>query len=116
MSIRMTKYNEQEHDFFKLITEHPELPIVPMVDADLVAEDWGRWMGKFGRARVDEYLLTKDGVMFKSLDDVFTVLENYLFFEEYEALPETEDGCRPYYNKLPWKKAIVVNIDLPDAN
>lgn len=34
--------------------------------------------------------------------------------EELDALPNNESECRPYYEKLPWKKAIVVYIVLPD--
>ncbi len=33
---------------------------------------------------------------------------------KFEALPESEEECRPYYDKLPWIKAIIVYIDLPE--
>ncbi len=48
--------------------------------------------------------------MFKSDDDVFEVLERFLPEEEFEALPEKESECRPFYDALPWVKAIIVYI------
>lgn len=53
-------------------------------------------------------------MIFKSDDDVFDTLEQCLPEAEFEALPENESECRPFYDALPWVKAIIVNINLPD--
>ena len=65
---------------------------------------------------MDEYLISEraERIFFKSDDDVFDVLERHLSDEEFEALPESEEDCRPYYDKLPWIKAIIVYINLPE--
>ena len=107
---------ENREELFRLIKENPELPIVPMVDADIVGDDCGYWIGAWGRAEVDEYFISKraERVFYKSDDDVFDVLERHLSDEEFEALPESEEECRPYYDKLPWIKAIIVYINLPE--
>ncbi len=42
------------------------------------------------------------------------VLEKHLTDAEFEALPADEETCRAVYDGLPWKKAIIVYIDLPD--
>ena len=114
----MTEKERKNHDdLFKLMQENPDLPVVPMVDADIVAgDDYGRWMGSWGSASVDEYLIPPDDrpMIFKSDDDVFDTLEQCLPEAEFEALPENESECRPFYDALPWVKAIVVNINLPD--
>ena len=47
-------------------------------------------------------------------DDVFDTLEKFLPSEEFDALPESEEECRKIYDALPWTKAIIVNIGLPD--
>jgi len=40
--------------------ENPDLPVVPMVDGEIVAgDDHGYWQGAWGYARVDEYLKPK---------------------------------------------------------
>ena len=114
----MTEKERKNHDdLFKLMQENPDLPVVPMVDADIVAgDDYGRWMGSWGSASVDEYLIPPDDrpMFFKSDDDVFDTLEQCLPEAEFEALPENDSECRPFYDALPWVKAIIVNINLPD--
>ena len=110
------KEQKNREELFKLMQENPELPVVPMVDGEIPGDDCGRWLGAWGSAHIDEYLLThnQEWMVFKSDDDVFDVLERHLSDEEFEKLPESEAECRKYYEALPWTKAILVNIDLPD--
>ena len=108
--------NRNTAELLKLIQENPELPVVPIVDGEITGDDIGWWIGELGSARIDEYLITRNDecVALKSDDDVFYVLDRYLSYEEFEKLPETETECRVYYDALPWTKAIIVNIGLPD--
>ena len=67
------RYREE---FIKLMQENPDIPVVPTVD-----DDCGRWMGSFGSAQVDEYLISKNycrSMLFKSDDDVFDTLERFI--------------------------------------
>ena len=42
------KRNREE--LFRLMKEHPDLPVVPMVDSEIVADDcYTYWMGSWGR-------------------------------------------------------------------
>lgn len=93
-----------------LIAENSDLPIVPIVDVTIAEEDCRYWLGEWGSVRIDEYLVTQNGVCLKSDNDVLCTLYRYLSYEEYDALPDTEEECRPYYDKLPWVKAIIVYI------
>lgn len=104
--------NEKTLELLKLVEQNPDLPVVPMVDGEIVSDDYGYYIGNWGSAVVDEYLVAKrnDMIYFKSDDDVFDVLEHQLSDEEFEALPETESECRPFYDGLPWRKAIIVYI------
>jgi len=97
-------------ELIKLIQENPELPIVPMVDGSIAEDDCRYWLGAWGKVEVDEYIVTSEMVIFKSEDDVFIALQ-YAMPEEYESLPDTESECRPYYEALPWQKAIIVYIN-----
>ena len=105
------KQNREE--LFHLMQENPDLPVVPMVDGEIAGDDCRYWMASWGASRVDEYLICEraERVAFKSEDDVFDVLEDYLSYEEFEALPENESACRPTYDALPWRKAIIVYIE-----
>lgn len=95
----------------KLVSENTGLPIVPMVDAEIIGDDYGYYLGSFESATVDEYLVSRRGeVLFKSDDDVFNTLERCLSDEEFEQLPESESDCRKHYDALPWKKAIMMWI------
>lgn len=104
--------NEKTARLLELVRENPELPIVPMVDAEICGDDYGTYMGGWGNARVDEYIIAKedDLVLFKSDDDVMDVLERVLSEDEFNALPDEDDECRPAYDALPWTKVIVVDI------
>lgn len=110
------KEKKNRDELFRLMQENPDLPVIPMVDGEIPGDDSGYWRGAWGRARVDEYLLTsnREWIVFKSDDDVFDVLERCLSDDEFEKLPETEDECREVYNSLPWTKAIIVNINIPE--
>lgn len=103
-------------ELFRLMRENPDLPVVPMVDAEICGDDSGYWCGVWGHASVDEYLMCEryDYMAFKSWDDVFDVLEKYLTDEEFEKLPESESECRKHYDALTWTKAIIVYITTAD--
>lgn len=106
------KERKNRDELFKLMQENPELPVIPFVDAEICGDDYGTYMGSCCGASVDEYIIEPHYgyVRFKSDDDVFDVLERFLSEEEFNALPESESDCRPIYDALPWKKAIIVNI------
>ena len=97
----------------RLVQENPDLPVVPMVEGRIAWDDSGYFMAAFGAAEVDEYIVSRqDGrIYFKSDDDVFDVLEHVLSDEEFDTLPQSEAECRPYFEVLPWTKAIIVYID-----
>lgn len=108
------KQNREE--LFRLMKENPDLPVVPMVDGEIARDDCGYWMASWGRSHVDEYLICDyaERIVFKSDDDVFGTLEDYLSCDDFEKLPNVESECRPIYDELPWKKAIIVYIELPE--
>ena len=95
-------------ELFRLIKENPELPIIPMVDGEVTREPLGFWPGGWGKAQVDEYLFTNSGMIFKSWNDIQDALGRWLSKEDFENLPECE--YIPYYDALPWKRAIIVYI------
>lgn len=105
-------------ELFRLMAENPELPILPMVDTEVVAGDeYGRWIGGFGNAEVREYAIDEwygDGLV-RFRDD--SGVEELLI----EGIAEVKyDGTEADYEKAKneaeaiWTKAIIVNIDLPD--
>ena len=97
--------------FIKLVQENPELPVVPMVDSEVVADGYGYWLGTFGHCEVGEYT----SYNYRYYDDKISLIEDYyndtyddgryddLTDEEIDKLiaEETADW---------WTKAIIVYI------
>lgn len=115
--MNVTKTTQENFkNLIRLIGEHPDLPVIPMVDSEITeGDEYGYYMASFGSVSLDEYIVCKryawsGQVFFKSDDDVFDVLEKFLTDKEFEKLPESEEGCKEVYNSLPWTKAIIVYI------
>lgn len=102
-------------DIIKLIEENPELPVVPMVDSEVVADDGGYWLGKWGRCKVTEYYAGREYIHFRD-DDEEDVLNDLIGCKYgydsqgrdiYDLTDEEWDAlCK----SIPWIKCIVVYI------
>ena len=103
------------NELIKLIQENPELPIVPMVDSDVVCDDGGYWMGAWGHCEVTEYYLGREKVHFRD-DDEEDVLSD-LVGCKYSLDPQgrdiydlSDEEWDKLYQSVPWVKCIVVYI------
>ena len=102
--------------FLELVKENPDLPIVPMVDQEVVADDsYSWWLGKFQRSEVTEYYLGHDRIHFKN-DDEEDVLGD-LADCDYCHAPDgrdiydlSDEEWAELYKSIPWAKAIIVYI------
>lgn len=108
--------NSKFNELFKLMQENPELPVVPFVDAEICGDEYASYIGSWGHAKVEEYIVPKNGdcICFKSDDDVMYTLEMCFSLQGFRSLPESEDECRKIYDALPWKKAIIIYIGVVD--
>lgn len=130
--------NNQE--FIRIVAENPDLPIVAMVDSDIVCECYGRWLASFGNAYVGEYAIYNerfydDRESFK--EDYFCqnddeLCEKYNFnpcitdyavkigrytAEQFAENDKADKAITKYLDEIAEKyfiKAIIVNVDLPD--
>lgn len=100
--------NENVKRLLELIKENPDLPIVPLVDSDVVADDsCNSWLGEWGRAEVTEYVMGRERIWFKD-DDPEDVLSNMKGYDFWENLPDEKVDSE--FEALPWIKCIVVYI------
>ena len=94
----------------QLAAENPDLPIVPMVDYDVVGDGYGVWLGEFGYCYVGEYACyddryyedrdeLKDAYYCNNAED----FECYFEDELKDALDDSTDHM--------WTKAILVHIN-----
>lgn len=120
----------------RLILENPELQVLCMVEFEIVAgDDCLRWAASLGECKIREYIYHEDGlsdsVIFwredeEKLVDAFSedAETNPKFYPLGEdprtataraaAYAQARMIARQKVRELPWKKAIVVNIDLPE--
>lgn len=113
----MTSERERKNreELFRLISENPELPIVPMVYYEVVAGENLYWLGSWGDVHIGEYLFGKDEIYFREDDDMYNVekvIEEFLDDGAFAGMNDEE--AKKAYNSLPWIKAIIVCIDLPE--
>lgn len=97
-------------ELLRLIKENPDLPVIPMVSNEVVPDDtfhW--WLGKWGSASVDAYLVADERVWIKSWDDDEDVLEAYLGSDAFSEI-STEEDLEREIQSLPWIPAIIVRI------
>ena len=102
-------------EIIKLIEENPDLPVVPMVDSEVVADDGGYWLGKWGRCEVTEYYNGREYIHFRDDDeeDVLNDMAGCKYSHDplgrdiYDLTDEEWDAL---YKSIPWTKCIVVYI------
>lgn len=100
----------------ELVKENPDLPIIPMVDVEIVADDchtW--WMGAWGESKVTEYYNGREYVHFKDDDqeDVLTDMVGCKYSEDLQGrdiYDLSDEEWDKLFESLPWTKAIVVYI------
>ena len=108
---------QSREELFRLMADNPDLPVVPMVDTEIVGgDDFGRWMGRWGSVWIDKYLIPEkdyEPLIFKSSSDydIFNALERYFSNENFENIPDSDTVYRQIYDELPWTEAIIVQID-----
>ena len=92
-----------------LMKENPNLPVVPMVETEVVAGgEYAWWLGSWGHARVDKYYEADEHIYFYDENDIEPLIEDVKGWDWYETA--TDDEALEEYRNLPWVKCIVVNI------
>lgn len=97
----------------KLITENPDLPVIPFVAMDVAAyDDYYRWVASFGECRVSDFYISDERV-YTDMDDLINdIIENEYFLSE-KSDDEIMELAENQAHKL-MSKAIIVNINPPD--
>lgn len=104
----------KEYDqYLDLIKKNPTLPTVAWIDSEIVADDgFNRWAGEIGSSHVEEYVFIQMGRELPELLLKEDVDEYIDYLMEYEEM--TEEAAKQKASEIRWKKAIFLNIDLPD--
>lgn len=105
--------NKYLRELLHLVEENPDLPVIPMVECEVVPDDGcERWISSFGAARVTEYIQGKEYTHFRDTSDVEDVIADVFDKQFFAKL--TDQGAKVLFETLEWKQVIVVNIDMAD--
>ena len=117
----MDKKQKNINDLLKLIKENPELPILPIVDSEIVASDDSNYfVGSWGESRIDYYwcdderIYSKENDFEELVEDIINTDNNY--DEEFGKLndEEKEKLAEKIVEEYNWIKCIFVSINLPN--
>ena len=102
------------HELLDLIKEHPDFPVIPMVEGEVCyGDEYARYMGEFGHVEVGEYALFDDRVFFdreEFKEDVYCRCDAILD----DRFKGDEQKLESYLDKIAEKafvSAIIVCID-----
>ena len=111
----ITEMNRGIKNLIELVKQNPDLPIVPMIDSEIVAEDGNmKWLGSWGDAHIDYYLHKDERIYFKNadFDDLVEDLMCDETFENYSD-EEAEKKAEEMVKNYEWVKCIRIDIDMP---
>lgn len=103
---------DNNKEFLRLVAENPELPIIPMVNYEVCAGDYGYWYGSFGNSKIEKvvnYQLHSEDLLieYDEKDRIFDAIQDYDVNENL-----TDDEIWEMVDNLNWKPAILVYIEL----
>ena len=107
--------NDNIKALIQLMDEHPDLPVIPMVGQDIVADCTGEWVAHFGKAEIKKMCIYGENVIFREEKNAIKTVEAL----ELEGLAEgrtREEGIEKlngYLDELDWLEAIIVHIETP---
>lgn len=104
---------DRKKELFSFMRDNPDLPVIPMVASEIVADDgYSYWSGSLGRSRIKDYIVGEERVHFRDENEIEdTLTDGHYTYEEFEEMDD--DEAKRAYGALPWKKAIIVYIELP---
>ena len=110
--------NENIKEILKLIDEHPDLPVIPMVGQDIVADCTGEWVAHFGKAEVKKMCIYGEKVIFREEKNAIKTVEalELEWLTEGRTREESIERLNGYLDELDWLEAIIVHIETPIVN
>lgn len=112
--------NKYTEEFLRIVKENPNLPILPMVWEEVVAENSScYWAGSFGTTEIKKVYCGERKWHFYDETDTEEQIDTLEDTRHRETSSvdyyEMDDGeIKEEYDNLPWKEYIVVYIELPD--
>ena len=102
-------------DLLRLMEEHPDLPVIPVVGQDIVADCTGEWVAHFGKAEIKKMCIYGEKVIFREDKNAIKTVEALELegLTEGRAREESIEKLNGYLDELEWLEAIIVHIETP---
>lgn len=111
--------NENIKEILKLIDEHPDLPVIPVVGQDIVADSTGEWIANFGKAEVRKICLYEEAIIFYD-ENPLKIAESLVFYHDLPvgvfdsvSTGETNKLTKEALDSLDWLEAIIIHVETP---
>lgn len=99
------------NELYKIVQENPNIPIIPLVNAEVVAEDYPTWWeGYWHEVSIEYFLDGTEVTWFKSIADEYDVVADICGEDVADNI--TEEEMHDLFENQPWKKYIVVWISV----
>ena len=99
--------------FLEIVKENPTLPIIAMVDSEIVADEgYAWWLGSFGESFVGHYYNNDSRVYVREHEDENDIFEDCFCTEDFDE-NITDEEISKVVDNLKWIRAILVRIELP---
>ncbi len=110
--------NDNIKHLIQLMDEHPNLPVVPMVGQDIVADCTGEWVANFGKAEIKKMCIYGENVIFREEKNAIKTVEALELegLTEGRTREESIENLNGYLDELDWLEAIIVHIETPRIN
>lgn len=110
--------NENIKHLIQLMEENPDLPVIPMVGQDIVADCTGEWVANFGKAEIKKMCIYGENVIFREEKNAIKTVEALELegLTEGRTREESIENLNGYLDELDWLEAIIVHIETPRIN
>lgn len=106
----------------RLVTEYPDLPIIPYVNSEVVADDsYGYWAGSPDYVSLERYALGyyfdpygDNDTRYYTEDEKDNLIEAIAEYK-YDGTEEDYAKAEEEVSKIEWKQGIFLYIGLPDV-
>ena len=107
--------NDNIKHLIQLMDENPDLPVIPMVGQDIVADCTGEWVAHFGKAEVKKMCIYGEKVIFREDKNAIKTVEalDLEGLTEGRTREKSIEKLNGYLDELEWLEVIIVHIETP---
>ena len=100
--------------FLDLVQQNPDLPVIPLVDTDVVySDEYNSWIGSITSSEIKEFTMYEsshsNGASMVFRDEKKRIAEDLM--DRYPDISEQDAMERA--DNMEWNEAIILNIGLP---